>query len=68
LIVFAVGPLGVTVILNLPTYDALMSLDAGQPAEHWVELRRRFYHLNLLRFISSTTAFILMISSLIVQL
>lgn len=68
LIVFAVGPLGVTVVLNLPTYTALLSLDAGQPAEQWADLRRRFYHLNLLRFIASTTAFILMISALIVQL
>ena len=68
LIVFAVGPLGVTVILNLPTYNAIMSLDAGKPAEYWVSLRRRFHYLNLLRFITSTTAFVLLITAVVLQL
>ena len=68
LIVFTVGPLGVTVILNLPTYNAIMSLDAGKPAEYWVDLRRRFYRLNLLRFIASTTAFVLLITAVVLQL
>lgn len=67
-ILFAVGALGVTIVLNLPTYTALMALDARQPADDWARLRRQFYHLNLTRFVSSTTAFVLLIAAVAVQL
>lgn len=67
-LVFAVGVLGVTVALNLPTYTAIMALDAQQPSAEWTRLRRRFYHLNLTRFVSSTTTFVLLIVAAALQL
>lgn len=67
-IVFSGGALGITVFFNLPTYTALMALDANSPAENWEALRRRFYYLNLSRFAASTTAFLLFIMTMVVQL
>lgn len=64
LAVFGLGALGVTVALNLPMYTALMGLDARSPSEDWKDLRRRFYRLNLTRFVASLTAFALFVAAL----
>lgn len=64
LVVFGLGALAVTVGLNLPTYTALMSLDVRRPSRNWEDLRRRFYHLNLVRFLGSVTAFALFVAAL----
>jgi uncharacterized membrane protein len=66
LIVFGIGALGVTVALNLPTYAALMRLDVQAISPTWTALRRRFYHLNLIRFLMSVTAFALLVAALAV--
>lgn len=65
LIVFGCGALGITVLFNLPTYAALMRLNAQSPTPDWEALRQRFYYLNVLRFLGSTTAFALYLSALI---
>lgn len=67
-VVFVTGAFGITVALNLPTYNAIMRLDAAQPTDDWVTLRQRFYRLNLARFLSSTMAFVLLIAAVIIQL
>ncbi|NDJ59861.1 MAG: DUF1772 domain-containing protein [Chloroflexi bacterium] len=68
MVVFGLGALGVTVVLNLPTYHAIMSLDAQAPADNWGDLRRRFYQLNLTRFLASFSAFALFIAAMAIQL
>lgn len=66
LIVFGIGALGVTVMLNLPTYTALMNLDVQAISPTWAALRQRFYQLNLIRFLTSVTALALLIVALAV--
>jgi uncharacterized membrane protein len=65
-LVFALGALGVTAVFNLPTYNAIMALDARAPDTRWASLRQRFHWLNLARLLASFAAFVSWLVALVV--
>ncbi|NDJ52455.1 MAG: DUF1772 domain-containing protein [Chloroflexi bacterium] len=65
-IIFMIGVFGVTIALNFPVYDAMMSMSAEQPSDEWPQLRQRFFALNLSRMIASGISFLAFITVLIV--
>ncbi|MGF1505994.1 MAG: anthrone oxygenase family protein [Anaerolineae bacterium] len=68
MIIFGLGALGVTVVLNLPTYHAIMSLNPQSPDDSWQTLKQRFFRLNLMRFIASFVALLLFVAAIAIQL
>lgn len=59
--IFFVGCFLVTVALNLPIYDKVISWNSPVDASEWRSVQKRFFTLNLIRLISSLIAFILLL-------
>lgn len=58
-VLFIAGPLGVTLLFNLPLYTEIMAADPQDPPAGWGVLRRRFNLLNGVRFTGAVLAFLL---------
>jgi hypothetical protein len=56
--VFSLGILIVTLRLNFPIYATIMGWQSTQDMDGWHDVRQRFYHVNLVRFMLALTAFV----------
>lgn len=60
---FLTGCFIVTMKLNFPIYNKVVSWRSENDATDWEDTRRRFYILNIIRFSSSTLSFIILVFS-----
>lgn len=60
---FLTGCFVVTMKLNFPIYNKVISWRSESEATDWEDTRRRFYVLNIIRFISATLSFIILVFS-----
>ena len=60
---FLIGCFVVTMKLNFPIYNKVASWRSENEATDWEDIRRRFYALNIIRFISATLSFIVLVFS-----
>ncbi len=60
---FLIGCFVVTMKLNFPIYNKVTSWRSENEATDWEDIRRRFYVLNLIRFVSATLSFIVLVFS-----
>ncbi|HYE83073.1 MAG TPA: DUF1772 domain-containing protein [Clostridia bacterium] len=58
-----IGCFIVTIKLNFPIYNKVVSWTSENDAADWEDTRRRFYFLNIIRFSSSTLSFIILVFS-----
>lgn len=61
--IFFLGCFVVTVFLNLPIYNTVISWERESDYGAWHEVRRRFFTLNVIRFASALASFLLMIAA-----
>jgi uncharacterized membrane protein len=64
-VVFFIGCFIVTIILNFPIYNKVISWDKETDMADWEFVRTRFYILNIIRMSSSILSFFLIILSIL---
>ena len=64
-IVFFIGCFIVTIRLNFPIYNKVISWDRKNDIADWEFIRKRFYILNIIRMSSSVLSFFLIILSIL---